>query len=141
MCFSHFFFFFQAEDGIRDVAVTGVQTCALPICSNVSGANGADPVNIFGSPAWTSSRSIAYVVWDEDSGTFWNQVAAVAVGPWGNGPGGRDGAHFTHYSLLRTWEVSWDLPPLGPGDRAAAPMLSGFNLRPDAAAAGRAARP
>src|SRR5205809_7483647 len=26
------FFFFQAEDGIRDVAVTGVQTCALPIC-------------------------------------------------------------------------------------------------------------
>src|SRR2546429_3389003 len=24
-------FFFQAEDGIRDVAVTGVQTCALPI--------------------------------------------------------------------------------------------------------------
>src|SRR5687768_12285361 len=27
-------FFFQAEDGIRDVAVTGVQTCALPICSS-----------------------------------------------------------------------------------------------------------
>src|SRR2546429_5223262 len=27
-----FVFFFQAEDGIRDVAVTGVQTCALPIC-------------------------------------------------------------------------------------------------------------
>ena len=26
------FFFFQAEDGIRDTAVTGVQTCALPIC-------------------------------------------------------------------------------------------------------------
>src|SRR2546429_7307423 len=25
------YFFFQAEDGIRDVAVTGVQTCALPI--------------------------------------------------------------------------------------------------------------
>src|SRR6266498_894842 len=26
-------FFFQAEDGIRDADVTGVQTCALPICS------------------------------------------------------------------------------------------------------------
>src|SRR2546427_4187615 len=25
-------FFFQAEDGIRDLTVTGVQTCALPIC-------------------------------------------------------------------------------------------------------------
>src|SRR5687768_16652715 len=28
-------FFLQAEDGIRDVAVTGVQTCALPICEHV----------------------------------------------------------------------------------------------------------
>src|SRR5688572_31227305 len=27
------FFFFQAEDGIRDLTVTGVQTCALPICT------------------------------------------------------------------------------------------------------------
>src|SRR5688572_31576399 len=32
MCiFRFFFFFFQAEDGIRDLTVTGVQTCALPI--------------------------------------------------------------------------------------------------------------
>src|SRR5438270_7367499 len=30
VCFC-FFFFFQAEDGIRDLTVTGVQTCALPI--------------------------------------------------------------------------------------------------------------
>src|SRR3712207_8624546 len=29
--YAHFFFFFQAEDGIRDIGVTGVQTCALPI--------------------------------------------------------------------------------------------------------------
>src|SRR6266478_6364394 len=28
---SHCVFFFQAEDGIRDLTVTGVQTCALPI--------------------------------------------------------------------------------------------------------------
>src|SRR2546422_2686657 len=31
-----FFFFFQAEDGIRDVAVTGVQTCALPISARMA---------------------------------------------------------------------------------------------------------
>src|SRR5258708_35414257 len=31
ICNSHIFFFFQAEDGIRDDLVTGVQTCALPI--------------------------------------------------------------------------------------------------------------
>src|SRR5256884_5169946 len=34
------FFFFQAEDGIRDVAVTGVQTCALPICNDRLDFNG-----------------------------------------------------------------------------------------------------
>src|SRR3982750_5024712 len=32
-----FFFFFQAEDGIRDLIVTGVQTCALPISSGARG--------------------------------------------------------------------------------------------------------
>src|SRR5256886_6316300 len=30
-------FFFQAEDGIRDLTVTGVQTCALPICADELG--------------------------------------------------------------------------------------------------------
>src|SRR5256885_13072121 len=39
------FFFFQAEDGIRDYKVTGVQTCALPIC--------ATPLN---PPGRSSSR-------------------------------------------------------------------------------------
>src|SRR5256885_12830764 len=33
-----FFFFFQAEDGIRDYKVTGVQACALPILSEFSDA-------------------------------------------------------------------------------------------------------
>src|SRR5260370_10200170 len=32
-----FFFFFQAEDGIRDSSVTGVQTCALPISAGDGG--------------------------------------------------------------------------------------------------------
>src|SRR5436309_12617926 len=37
-----FYFFFQAEDGIRDFHVTGVQTCALPICvfCDVPGSGG-----------------------------------------------------------------------------------------------------
>src|SRR5438309_10637464 len=38
MCFFIFFFFFQAEDGIRDGTVTGVQTCALPIYMSVTAA-------------------------------------------------------------------------------------------------------
>src|SRR5438034_6303728 len=38
-----FFFFFQAEDGIRDHCVTGVQTCALPICWTVPPGRGRSP--------------------------------------------------------------------------------------------------
>src|SRR2546430_12355773 len=45
------FFFFQAEDGIRDLTVTGVQTCALPICS----ASWLD----VGSPGTAGSCSLA----------------------------------------------------------------------------------
>src|SRR5256885_11764506 len=49
------FFFFQAEDGIRDYKVTGVQTCALPICR---------------------TRGIAVV---ESFGSFVAEVAEVSV--------------------------------------------------------------
>src|SRR2546430_12090275 len=35
----YFFFFFQAEDGIRDLTVTGVQTCALPISHRSHGGD------------------------------------------------------------------------------------------------------
>src|SRR2546422_4661747 len=51
MCF---FFFFQAEDGIRDVAVTGVQTCALPISSR---REVSDPWSASGSPSTPNSIS------------------------------------------------------------------------------------
>src|SRR5438067_6301346 len=44
---SLFFFFFQAEDGIRDRNVTGVQTCALPISVRV-----ARLARAAGLPAW-----------------------------------------------------------------------------------------
>src|SRR5688572_32745642 len=37
LSFCLFFFFFQAEDGIRDLTVTGVQTCALPISEPTPG--------------------------------------------------------------------------------------------------------
>src|SRR5438128_10872777 len=42
-----FFFFFQAEDGIRDATVTGVQTCALPICANQEATGVAHPASWF----------------------------------------------------------------------------------------------
>src|SRR2546421_5369353 len=42
-----FFFFFQAEDGIRDLIVTGVQTCALPISVARRGQVHRDGVKAF----------------------------------------------------------------------------------------------
>src|SRR3712207_8359274 len=44
------FFFFQAEDGIRDIGVTGVQTCALPISLEAAyrKAFATDPTSAFG---------------------------------------------------------------------------------------------
>src|SRR5439155_9736337 len=49
------FFFFQAEDGIRDGHVTGVQTCALPILRD--GGRAAIPCGRSGRAAWVSPRS------------------------------------------------------------------------------------
>src|SRR6266487_689866 len=43
-----FFFFFQAEDGIRDGRVTGVQTCALPILALEKGAAVLDEIVVVG---------------------------------------------------------------------------------------------
>src|SRR5438067_4846583 len=45
-------FFFQAEDGIRDRNVTGVQTCALPIYYRVCIQPG--PVGLYGAPPGSS---------------------------------------------------------------------------------------
>src|SRR6516164_10698110 len=44
-----FVFFFQAEDGIRDGTVTGVQTCALPICLLMYGIS-KGPLKSWSSP-------------------------------------------------------------------------------------------
>src|SRR5690606_39930943 len=43
-----FFFFFQAEDGIRDFHVTGVQTCALPIWAGRCWCSRARAISVCG---------------------------------------------------------------------------------------------
>src|SRR2546426_9714260 len=50
-------FFFQAEDGIRDYKVTGVQTCALPIYIDHVGVEGLELMcdeELRGHPGWTT---------------------------------------------------------------------------------------
>src|SRR6266850_4963804 len=53
------FFFFQAEDSIRDYKVTGVQTCALPISAVERSGPGLTPVSGCGGPVarrWRPQR-------------------------------------------------------------------------------------
>src|SRR2546427_5103500 len=60
-CF--FFFFFQAEDGIRDLTVTGVQTCALPIWASTCRT--------------ASARTAGCWPWaDATTGAAWSRPAA-----------------------------------------------------------------
>src|SRR5215208_7291229 len=52
------FFFFQAEDGIRDGHVTGVQTCALPISTDVRflAERKLRPLGVFALPDGTTAE-------------------------------------------------------------------------------------
>src|SRR2546430_11225465 len=68
-------FFFQAEDGIRDLTVTGVQTCALPICRSCAAPrsrSGGGFTCPGGSPVDPTVRGARYA------------VAASAVGGHGS---------------------------------------------------------
>src|SRR2546422_1887195 len=81
-------FFFQAEDGIRDVAVTGVQTCALPISPFRGGLvlvapNGGESWTVGSTQAitWTTAGTIANVKleYSTDGGVTYPSVVAASV--------------------------------------------------------------
>src|SRR3712207_9523123 len=62
-----FFFFFQAEDGIRDIGVTGVQTCALPIFWLIL------------VEAAAAAVVTAYLVWQDITGVAADLGVAIGV--------------------------------------------------------------
>src|ERR687898_2784372 len=64
-----FFFFFQAEDGIRDYKVTGVQTCALPISQSFFAIAVLVTLSISVREAWMLF------------GLFWAQFIVGAIVP------------------------------------------------------------
>src|SRR4030066_2137887 len=86
-----FFFFFQAEDGIRDSSVTGVQTCALPIYGAV--AMPPTPKNIgipgfiapsVGDTGWLSAEqgwlvSGSHLYWTSDLGKNWRDISPAST--------------------------------------------------------------
>src|SRR3989475_12598312 len=77
-----FFFFFQAEDGIRDLTVTGVQTCALPISSPSSAGSGWRRVRRDPSRSCAIPRAIS-------SGESVNIAILGGTGKEGSGLGAR----------------------------------------------------
>src|SRR5205823_8772284 len=73
-----FFFFFQAEDGIRDKLVTGVQTCALPISRSSPGTlayeNSMDGQMISRTPS-SFSRTSGRWAWKSKK-VSWSMLAS-----------------------------------------------------------------
>src|ERR1041385_53942 len=81
-------FFFQAEDGIRDVAVTGVQSCALPIYVGWFGSSSGFLGVVGQRPARPYyQESIAGAEWVGVSNQFFTTLmvplTAKATGVWG----------------------------------------------------------
>src|SRR5260370_6186589 len=92
---SYFFFFFQAEDGIRDSSVTGVQTCALPI-------SGPFKQNSFDTRVdYSAPRN--FQIFGRFSLDYFSLSGVGGLGPLGGagfGPGGLNGSSTVHnYSL------------------------------------------
>src|SRR2546426_12691302 len=81
------FFFFQAEDGIRDYKVTGVQTCALPISWNAE----AGRINGTEDGRLTACHCVGHVRLPSSSGARRPPVAKKR-GPVEAGSGGEESA-------------------------------------------------
>src|SRR5437867_4264827 len=99
-----FFFFFQAEDGIRDRTVTGVQTCALPILSYASsrahmlGYGNINPLSIDYAcrPRLRSRLTLGGLAWPRN--------------PWSSGGGVSHSPFATHACILTRMPSTAGLP-------------------------------
>src|SRR5688500_8482651 len=70
------FFFFQAEDGIRDYKVTGVQTCALPILlTEYSPAHHKHQTGLY----WGFTRLNGRDFFHNPQGDYWRRVSAAVL--------------------------------------------------------------
>src|SRR2546426_10999820 len=104
-------FFFQAEDGIRDYKVTGVQTCALPISRSTPLRKRCRPGSRSATP-WRAKRSIQWSTGTDSSLTERRGREAVASwGEWGGrgtGPGGG--------TATPTWGPAWSAAVFAEGE-------------------------
>src|SRR6266498_4611396 len=74
-------FFFQAEDGIRDADVTGVQTCALPILAGdraIAWSGGSKPGSLLNPAAVKAMREIGIDISEEFPKPWTDEVVRAA---------------------------------------------------------------
>src|SRR2546430_11965958 len=79
MYLRHLFFFFQAEDGIRDLTVTGVQTCALPISGNLHSSQGREIMELF-TRLNQQGTTIIQVTHSEENAKVGNRIVQLHDG-------------------------------------------------------------
>src|SRR2546430_8995196 len=125
-----FFFFFQAEDGIRDLTVTGVQTCALPIYDREAGGrdHGVQGLESAGAdaPARDSHRSPRVAQRRTGSPAAGSPPRVRARPGAGRGAGrARLSRRREHQPRRRSDGVS---PPPPPAGRAADDVAAGLTL-------------
>src|SRR3712207_2999643 len=70
-------FFFQAEDGIRDIGVTGVQTCALPICIHLRGFAQIDPLVAYKNEGFELFKDLMNTIWSDFARMVYNVEVEV----------------------------------------------------------------
>src|SRR2546427_4437523 len=113
------FFFFQAEDGIRDLTVTGVQTCALPISRVMTLTSTYDHRVIQGAESGMFLRKLDAVLQGEER---FYEVVAETLAITGLGARGSGGGGTTARALpgpqppTPSPRLKPPAPPLGPGE-------------------------
>jgi hypothetical protein len=80
---------------------------------------------LLNSAAFADQPSLLAIVWDEDDGSASNRVPLILAGP-GVKRGYLSHTPANHYSLLRTIELAWGLPPLTANDAGALPVTDVF---------------
>lgn len=83
---------------------------------------------ILDSPAFTTQKSLLVITWDEADGSEDNKIPTIFIGNTVK-KGYVSHTSYTHYSLLKTIEENWSLPPLTTNVEQSASMQDMFTLK------------
>ncbi len=130
-------FSFVVPDQCHDMHGTGTCSDASPLISAGDTYVGDMVSAILASPVWPVGRNAIVITWDEDDSS---DSGLVGTGCCGADPGGghvativisnqgnypvADGTAYNHYSLLRTIEAAFGLPPLAHAGDVVVPLMT-----------------